>query len=253
MLRLAARPFAIDDSRYHGTMPQPVRNNGLTSAAAALQMLERRQQVLANNLANANTRGFKAETVFSRLIGDAIAATGTTVDLTQGTLTETHNPLDLSVEGDGFFVVQTPRGERHVRGGTFTLDSDRRLVDPAGNPVLGDDGPIVVPTGDISVSKEGQLRVGEKVVAQLRLERVNPQAELQHEGGTMFVPDASRTAIAPTERRIHQGSLEESNVNTMKAMTDMIEVMHRYGAAQKSISTIDAIRGIAVNDLAKVV
>jgi flagellar basal body rod protein FlgG len=232
-------------------MPDPVRTNGMTSSAAALQMLERRQQVLANNLANANTHGFKAEIAFSRLIGDAIAATDVSADMTQGSLTATRNPLDVSVQGSGFFVVSTAAGERHIRGGTLETDSDRRLVDMAGNPVLGDQGPIVLPSGDVSISPEGQVRVNSKLVAQLRLESVDPKAPFVHEGGTMFVPDASRKPIPLAERHIVQGSIEESNVNTMLAMTEMVEVMHRYGAAQKSIATIDAIRGIAVNDLAK--
>jgi len=223
----------------------------MTSSAAALQMLERRQQVLANNLANANTRGFKAETAFARMIGDAMAATDTSADLTQGTLTETHNPLDVSIEGEGFFVVNTPAGERHIRGGAFQLDANRQLTDEAGHPVLGEDGPLLLPPGEISISGNGQVRVNAKIVGQFRLEGVDPRARMVHEGGTMFVPDASRKPIPLDARNIHQGSVEESNVNTMSAMTEMLEVMHRYGAAQKSIATIDSIRGIAVNDLAK--
>ena len=101
----------------------------MRSAAAALQMLERRQAVLSNNLANAATRGFKAETAFTRILGDAMATTDTALDLTAGTLTETHNKLDLAIEGDGFFVTQTPQGERFVRNGSFRLDADHQLVD----------------------------------------------------------------------------------------------------------------------------
>jgi flagellar basal-body rod protein FlgF len=234
-------------------MPQTVRNNGMTSAAAALQMLEKRQQVLANNLANASTRGFKGEIVFSKLIGDAVSAAATSVDRRQGSMTETHNPLDVSVEGDGFFVVQTPAGERHTRGGSLDVNTSRQLVDESGNPVLGEDGPITLPQGDININSDGLIRVNNKPVATLRLETVDPKVQLVHEGGTRFVPDASRKSIAPADRRIHQGSVEESNVNTMSAMTEMLEVMHRYGAAQKSIATLDSIRGIAVNDLAKTV
>ncbi len=225
----------------------------MTSAAAAMQMLERRQQVLANNLANANTRGFKGETTFARLIGDAVAAADTAVDRTQGVLTETHNPLDLSVEGEGFFVIKVGNDERHIRGGTFQLDANRQLVDSSGNPVLGEDGPIVLPKGAVTISSSGQVQVDAKAVGQLLLERVDPKAQLKHEGGTRFIPDASRQSIPLGDRKIHQGSVEESNVNTMAAMTQMIEVMHRYGAAQKAVASIDAIRGIAVNDLAKVV
>jgi flagellar basal-body rod protein FlgF len=232
-------------------MPAPVQNNGMTSAAAAMQMLERRQAVLANNLANSSTRGFKAETVFARMVGDAVAAADTSIDLTQGSLTETHNPLDLSVEGNGFLVVKAMGGERWVRGGSFELNNARQIIDSAGNPLLGENGPITVPAGDVTISPNGLVSVNAKAVAQLRLESADPKAKLTHEGGTMIVPDVSRKAVPLDARRIHQGFVEESNVNPMAAMTEMLDVMHRYGAAQKSIATLDSIRGIAVNDLAK--
>ena len=216
-----------------------------------MQMLERKQQVLANNLANASTRGFKAETAFARLMDNQLAKTDTALDLTAGSLTETHNSLDLAVEGDGFFVTQTPNGERFVRNGSFRLDSERQLVDERGNPVLGEEGPIVLPTGTVEIANDGTVTVNGRVLQRLRLERVADGAQLQHEGGTQFVPDTSRQAIPPAERTVKQGFLEESNVNTMSAMTDMLAVLHRYGAAQKALSTIDAARGTSVNDLAK--
>jgi len=216
-----------------------------------MQMLERKQQVLANNLANASTRGFKAETAFARLMDNQLAKTDTALDLTAGSLTETHNSLDLAVEGDGFFVTQTPNGERFVRNGSFRLDPERQLVDERGNPVLGEEGPIVLPTGTVEIANDGTVTVNGRVLQRLRLERVADGAQLQHEGGTQFVPDASRQAIPPAERTVKQGFLEESNVNTMSAMTDMLAVLHRYGAAQKALSTIDAARGTSVNDLAK--
>ena len=232
-------------------MPDPVRPNGMSSAAAALQMLERRQQVLSNNLANASTRGFKAETAFARIIGDAMATTDTALDLSPGTLTETHNTLDLAIEGDGFFVTSTPGGERLVRNGSFRLDADRRLVTEHGNPVLGDDGPISLPLGVAEVDATGLVKVNGKPVQRLRVERVAEGTQLQHEGGTQFLPDATRQSIPPTQRIVRQGFIEESNVNPMSAMTAMLEILHRYGAAQKTLSTIDAVRGIAVTDLAK--
>lgn len=233
------------------TMPGPVRTNGMSSAAAAMQMLERKQQVLANNLANASTRGFKAETAFARLMDNQLAKTDTALDLTAGSLTETHNSLDLAVDGDGFFVTQTPNGERFVRNGSFRLDPERQLVDERGNPVLGDDGPLVLPTGTVEIGNDGTVKVNGRVLQRLRLERVADGAQLQHEGGTQFVPDASRQAIPPAERNVRQGFLEESNVNTMSAMTDMLAVLHRYGAAQKALTVLDAARGTSVNDLAK--
>lgn len=223
----------------------------MSSAAAALQMLERRQQVLTNNLANASTRGFKAETAFARMMGDALAVTDTSLNLTQGTLTETHNALDLAIDGEGFFVTQTPAGERLVRSGSFHLDADRKLIDDHGNAVLGEDGPITLPPGVAEVDKTGLVKVNGRALQRLRMESVAPGTQLQHEGGTQFVPDASRQVMAPDRRNVRQGFVEESNVNPMEAMTAMLEVLHRYGAAQKTLSTIDAVRGIAVTDLAK--
>lgn len=231
-------------------MPGPVRPNGMSSAAAALQMLERRQQVLANNLANASTRGFKAETPFSRAMGTALAATDTALDLTQGTLTETHNPLDLALDGDGFFVVRTPGGERLVRGGSFRLDAERQLTDGQGNLLLGEEGPVTVPPGAVEIDDGGLLRVNGKPVQRLRVERVADAARLAHEAGTRFVPDATRESVPAAERRVRQGWVEESNVNPLQAMTAMLDVLHRYGAAQKTLSTLDDVRAIAVKDLA---
>jgi flagellar basal body rod protein FlgG len=224
----------------------------MSSAAAALQMLERRQQVLANNLANASTRGFKAETAFSRLMGDALAATDTAIDMRQGNLTETRNPLDLALDGDGFFVVNTPAGERLVRSGSFRLDGARQIVDEHGNALLGErGGAITVPPGASNVDESGMVSVAGRQLQRLRIENVADGRRLQHEGGTRFVPDATRIAIGAAERRVRQGHIEESNVNPLTAMTSMIDVLHRYGAAQKTLSTLDTVRGIAVNDLAK--
>jgi len=95
------------------------------------------------------------------------------------------------------------------------------------------------------------VSVNGKPQQRLRLERVAEGTKLQHEGGTQFVPDASREAIPPGERTVRQGFLEESNVNTMHVMTEMLEVLHRFGAAQKTLSTIDAARGLAVTELAR--
>ena len=153
-------------------MPGPVRLSGMTSAAAALQMLERKQQVLTNNLANASTRGFKGETTFARMVGNALATTDTALDLTPGTLTDTHNPLDLAIEGDGYFVTQTPSGERLVRSGSFHLDAEHRLVDDHNDAVLGDNGPLVLPNGTIEVDASGLVTVDGRPVQRLRVERV---------------------------------------------------------------------------------
>lgn len=234
--------------------PGAVRINGMTSAAASLAMLERRQAVLANNLANASTHGFKQEQVFATLVADAVSAAETRVDLTAGTLAPSGNPLDLALEGDGFFVIDTPAGERHVRGGSFHLDTERRVVDHAGNPLLTESGELSLPGGDLSqleIAATGDVKLAGRTVGRLRVESIAATANPVHEGGVRFVPDASRQPVAPEARRVAQGALEESNVNPMDAMTSMLQVLHRFGAAQKTIVALDAVRGIAVSDLGK--
>src|SRR5690606_10100423 len=110
--------------------------NGQIRAANALHYWERRQEIAANNLANADTTGFKAEKVFARVMGDAIPVADAMTDMSAGTLTPTGEPLDLAIGNDAFLVVETPQGERLSRGGSFTLDAEGRIVDSSGNPLL---------------------------------------------------------------------------------------------------------------------
>ncbi|MDF1506063.1 flagellar hook-basal body protein [Roseisolibacter sp. H3M3-2] len=228
---------------------------GLASAAASLRYWERRSEIVAHNLANASTDGFKAERVFARLLGSngaALPAAQTATDLTSGALKPTGNPLDVAIQGDGFLVVQTPAGERFTRGGSLQLDAERRLVDGAGNPLLGERGPVVVPPGaTLAVANDGAVSMDGKPVDRLRVERAGAGAELQHEGGTLLVPDAGRAAVPPADRRVRQGAVEESNVNPVSAMVDMIAVQRAYASVQKAVTTLDEVRGTAASDLGR--
>jgi flagellar basal-body rod protein FlgF len=242
-------------------MPDGIRTNGMTAAAAALAMYERRQQVLSNNLANASTPGFKADRTFSRLIDGAIAATETTTDRRAGTLSESGNPLDLALAGDGFFVVKTAQGERLTRGGAFQLDGLRRIVDSEGNPLLGEanagegeSGGITLPPGTVQVRADGTVTVNDKLVARLRLEGVPVNVALVKDGASRYMPPTNaseRLPLAPEARRVKQGFVEESNVSTIESMTAMIDTLHRYGATQRSISVLDEVRGRAATDIGK--
>lgn len=229
-------------------MPTPT---GLSSAASALRYWERRQEIAANNLANVSTDGFKGERVFAQMLDGALPTARTANDLRAGTLRETHDPLDVAVQGDGFLVVDTPNGERFTRGGSLALDAQRRLIDGSGHPVLGESGPITVPDGAIDIDAKGTLRVDGKVVDRLRLERAGAKAELAHEGGTLFVPDAKRRPLGDADRDVRQGFVEESNVSTVGSMVDMIAVQRAYASVQKAVTTLDSIRGTAVSELGK--
>jgi flagellar basal-body rod protein FlgF len=249
------------------SMPPILRNTGLTSAAAALHFYERRQQSIANNLANVDTTGFKKERVFGRMVDDAVAAADAVTDRSQGDITPTGNPLDVAMQSDAFLVVQTPDGERLSRGGALRLDDQRRLTTQQGYPVLGDDGPIVLPVGEVGISRDGLIsvqppaggdvgnnatRIAKRMTAAaFRIETVAPNTVLQHTGGGLFLPAPTRTAAAPAERSVMQGALESSNVNAIESLTEMIDTVRAYADVQKSISVMDDIRGIAANQIGK--
>lgn len=231
-------------------MGSSFRPTGLDTAAAALRFWERRQEVTANNLANVNTDGFKGERTFARLLDSTIPVIDTATDQRNGNISATGNPLDVAISGEGYFVVQTPKGERLFRGGALNIDSERRLVDANGNPVLGADA---VPVGakQIIIDVHGHLKADGKEFGRLRVEVVPPGTRLRHEGDGYFSTTATRTDADMTKVKIRQGAIEGSNVSSLDAMVDMIAVQRAYGAVQKTISTLDSVRGLASNELGK--
>jgi flagellar basal body rod protein FlgG len=225
--------------------------DGIAAAASALRYYERRQEIVSNNLANASTDGFKAERVFARLIDEAHPAPDTATDRRGGALRETEGPLDLAMAGDGFFVVSTTRGERLTRGGPFQLSPEGVLTDANGNPLLGEKGMIRLAPGAVAIDRAGLLSVDGEAVDRLRVETVPQNASLQHEGGNLFLPDPARRALDLEDRAVRQGFVEESNVNTVSTMVDMISVQRAYANAAKAITTLDAIRATISNELGK--
>ena len=184
-------------------MPDPIR-----TAAQGLRYWERKQQAVANNLANVSTVGFKREQVFAQLVlGPGPTGAGA-VDQTEGARQETGRPLDLALEGEGFFVIRTPSGDRYTRNGTFSLDADGVLVDKAGNPVLARDGQaIILPPGAIEIQADGDVLVDGAFLASLRIDAAPPGATLEKEGGVFFVPPPGDPEAASDRVRVHQGQL----------------------------------------------
>lgn len=246
-------------------MPPTIPSNGMSAAKAALRYWERRQEVVANNLANVSTEGFKGERAFARLVdgGDPVAETST--DLRTGSLNATGNPLDVAIAGEGFFVVSTPSGERLSRGGALQLNTKQELVDQNGNQVLGDNGPITIPAGaaGIEIDRTGAIRLAPQadrlgrfdgdrpVLGRLRVETVPKGTTIAHEGNHYFIPPAGRQPIDAAQRDIRQGFTEDSNVGATDALVEMITIQRHFAMAQKAISTLDDTRGRAVNDLGK--
>ncbi|HEY0970388.1 MAG TPA: flagellar hook-basal body protein [Gemmatimonadales bacterium] len=233
----------------------------MASAAHALRYWERRQEVVSHNLANVSTDGFKGERAFARLLDGSLPAVDAQTDLRAGTLRPTGNPLDLAMAGDGFFVMDTPDGERLTRGGAFRLDEQGRVVDHAGNALLGDGGPIVVDTEGrethttaeqlVVVDRDGEVRVGDRVAGRLRVETIPPGTRLEHAGGNLFVPPADRAPAIDGEREVRQGAIEESNVGSVSALVEMISVQRAFASVQKAMTTLDDARGTLVTEIGR--
>jgi flagellar basal-body rod protein FlgF len=213
----------------------------LSQQMAAYQSMD----VIANNVANVSTPGYRREEqTFRQYIeqlppteGDTGTQTlsfvqdaGIVRDMSEGPMRSTGATYDLALHGKGFFVVQTANGERYTRNGHFSLDTAGQIVDDAGDPLQGDGGAITVNTddGDIHIGTDGTLSGKNGQLAKLRVAGFANEAALAKEGGSLFSATETPTTAANVE--IRQGSLEESNVQPVVEISKMVEVMRAYQA-----------------------
>lgn len=236
----------------------------LRAAGHALMYWQRRQEVNANNLANVETPGFRAQRVFSEVMRGGVPALGTVTDPRGGELRETGGPLDLALHGDGHFVVETPRGSKFVRSGSFTMDADGQVVDSNGHPLLGTNGPLVLPPGPVEIDASGVVRVAGERVDRLRIvaapdvsrsESVSggstsPAAASFREDGT--VDPSQLEDLPPESTRVRQGYLEGSNVNALGALIEMTTIQRSFEAVQTTVRTIDSMMETVSNRLGRV-
>ncbi len=239
---------------------------------------ELRLESLSNNLANINTPGFKENKIFSlekiQIAGPNNSAITTSaylpsestltlpaatyIDFKQGSMVQTANPLDIALEGEGFFTVKTPEGDQYTRNGSFSINQDNVLVTKEGYPVLGDGGEITIDaengsTQEISIDETGSIFQGETEVGSFRIETFEDTSQLEKVGETFF---ANRGAAGSTPDEgavvVRQGYLEQSNVEAIRAMTEMIEVLRGFEIYQKALKTVDQIDAKAINDVGAV-
>jgi flagellar basal-body rod protein FlgF len=223
-----------------------------TAAAGGMAVL-RQMDAIANNLANAETAGFKAQRVHTRSYGESAAGAqvvaGSSTDLARdGVAVEDGVATHLSLSGRGFFAVQEGEAVLPVRQGDFALDAAGTLVDGAGRPVLGREGPIrLAPGAALRVGADGSVQDAEgAVVDQLRLvdaEGMTPR------GDGVFVPGGPLRAAEGL--RVRQGALERSAVDPLQEMVALIEASRAFEMAQKAMKTADELDGLA-NQLAGV-
>ncbi|HHL40626.1 MAG TPA: flagellar basal-body rod protein FlgF [Deltaproteobacteria bacterium] len=228
-------------------------------ALSGASMLEKRLELIANNLANAATAGFKKQRpLFTVESPDAAGlrsfVTGLSVvnDMSQGPLVKTDNVLDLAIEGDGFFTVETPYGIRYTRQGSFRLDADGRLTTADGHPVLGDKGVIKLTTPGVNIDSAGNVEVDGVVVARLRIGRFDDPGALRKEGGLYSADGTGMEELKAGDGvRVLQGYQEKSNVNVVRQMVAMIEVSRSYETQSKVIEAMDDEARKAVNEVGR--
>ncbi len=227
---------------------------------ASMHELNAHQERTANNLANANTVGYKRDRLFvtvlnqrlnNELVPESDRQLAQGADLTHGAFEQTGNPLDVALRGDGFFEVmdETTGALRYTRAGRFVTDAEGTLRTPDGHAVQGTEGNIVLPTtgGPVEIGGDGTVRAAGQPVTRLRVVGFADPTALQRLDGSSF---SAGTAV-PEEvaaPNVLQGFVEMSNVNAVREMTDMIEQFRLFESQQKSIHTLDGLLGQLVRD-----
>ena len=247
-------------------------NNIYTSLSGAVAQ-EQAMDIIANNLANLNTVGFKGESVTFTLLNaepqiDAdqplppanykismndlfplrgneisyVGISGIHKDLSQGSPIETKNPFDLMIEGDGFFSVNTPEGVRYTRNGAFSLNAEGALIDQMGNTILGEKGTIFLKDQKVEINRLGEIYQGETLLDRIQIIKFENSEQLQNVGKNYLFFDGDSNGISRIDMpTLKQGYLESSNVNAIKNLTQLILAHRSYEAYHKAIKNMDGM------------
>ncbi len=221
--------------------------DGIELAASGLDAYANVQETIARNLANANTIGFKKNIISFKSILTEVDGTETSslqtnygVDQSNGNLAYTGNNLDIAIDGDGFFTLETDKGMRYTRNGQFQLSSNGEIITDTGSKLLGQSGPIIIPKGgrEIVIDNKGVVSVDGKNAGELIITNFTDLTKLVPTGDSMFTaPLEAINENGDVKFRVAQGYLERSNVNVVMEMVDMITNMRSYEASNNVIKT----------------
>ncbi len=243
-------------------------SGGMYLAAAGALVQQLRLEVLSNNVANIDTVGYKADRsvfqipdapdpAFFETPIDGIQSLSpfappfaSVIDFSQGAIRRTGNPLDVALNGSGFFCVQTPTGVQYTRQGNFGLNDQGVLISPDGYPVLGEGGEITLDEGVVEIDAHGTLFVAGDEIDRLRVADFQDPGTLIKAGNSRFAAlDSAVEQDRPPGTSLQQGYLEAANVNAVQAMTEMIETSRAFEAYQKIIQTADEATATSINDV----
>ena len=246
---------------------------GLYTGASGMLASKQRLNIVSNNLANADTTGYKKEgTVresFPEMLinkidskgKEEIGSLGTGVrnqfsytDFSRGSLKHTANPLDLAIQGEGFFVVETPAGERYTKNGNFTLNNMGQIVTESGYPLLNEAGEPMqtIDNRNINFDGEGQLYLDDLEAGTVQVVNFEDKGNLEKAGENLYqLADEGVEALEANNYQIRQGYQETSNVNVVKEMTKMIEANRHYEMNQRAIKTADQTLEKTVNQVGR--
>ena len=229
-------------------------------------ILERELDITANNLANVDTVGFKFESMISNedpatmpTLNQAptavnfVAGVALARDFTEGSLTQTGAPLDVAIEGRGFFQINTPSGPRYTRDGRFRMDASGTITDQDGDPVDGGGAIVLDPKkGPVTISANGVVSQSGQNVGKISLYNFDSLSALSKDGNNQYRNDSNLTPTASTSANMRQGFLEQSNVEPVRQITRLIEINRAYDAMNSMISSTSDLSTSAVQRLGAV-
>ena len=221
---------------------------GIYTVVSGAVAQERRLGFISNNLANALTAGYKSsKAVFEGVLSSSVIDVETNkedntfvgtydsrINFAEGSIVETGNKLDLALQGDGFFVIRTPEGDRYTRNGQFALDADKKLVTHDGFPVAGEGGEISVDGRDVIIARDGSVFVDKALAGKLKLVRFAAKEFLRPVGRSLFENmNQGNRELPVVGTSVNQGFNEASNVEVVKEMLEMIACTRAYEAYNK--------------------
>jgi flagellar basal-body rod protein FlgF len=243
-------------------------DSGFYAACAGMKTQAEALELVANNLANMYTSGYRGQqATFRSILASARAESldplnqainnfnllgGRRLDLSAGNLEHTGNPLDLAIEGDGFFAVQTRTGTLYTRNGAFQISRQGQLATAEGDLVLGEQGPVSLPAGNVSISPDGTLSVNGAVAGKLRMVEFADSAALTAAGKSYYSASENAGRLA-ARASVRQGMIESSNVNPMMAVVSLISIQRHAEMLQRALSMFHSeMNRIAADELPRV-